>query len=230
MATPNISALRSIADRLDELRIPYAFVGGSIVNLLLDHPELSPARPTDDVDVILEVATSGKYAAIEARLRKIGFEHDIRQGAPICRWVLGNLTVDIMPTRGAFMGLNTTWFEEALNTAVDIEIAHTHLKVISPVAFLATKYAAFLDRGESNYYASADLEDLVAVIDGRENIVAELQTATEGLRRYLVNAVEALLRTPDFDEALPGHLPSDGASQQRLPLLRRKLGEIATLR
>ena len=60
MATPNIGALRSIADRLDELHIPYAFVGGSIVNLLLDHPELSPARPTDDVDVILEVATSGK--------------------------------------------------------------------------------------------------------------------------------------------------------------------------
>jgi tRNA nucleotidyltransferase/poly(A) polymerase len=62
MATPNIGALRSVADRLDELQIPYAFVGGSIVNLLLDFPELSPARPTDDVDVVLEVATLASHS------------------------------------------------------------------------------------------------------------------------------------------------------------------------
>jgi predicted nucleotidyltransferase len=227
MATPNIGALRSVADRLDELRIPYAFVGGSIVNLLLDFPELSPARPTDDVDVILEVATSRIYAEIEEKLRKVGFAHDVRQGAPICRWVLGNLTVDIMPTNGEFIGLNTAWFEEALNTAMEIEVAHMRLKVISPIAFLATKYAAFVDRGNLNYYASADLEDFIAVIDGREKIVSELQGSREDLRRYLIKAVKTLLRTPDFGEALPGHLPSDVASQQRLSLLRRKLGEIA---
>jgi predicted nucleotidyltransferase len=231
MATPNIGAMRTVAGRLDELRIPYAFVGGSIVNLLLDYLELSPARPTDDVDVILEVATSGKYAEIEARLRKIGFDHNIRQGAPIYRWVLGNLTVDIMPTKGDFIGLNTTWFEEALlNTAVDIEIAHTRLRVISPIAFLATKCVAFVDRGNSNFYASADIEDFVAVKDGREKIVSELRQAPESMRRYLVNAVKSLVSAPDFGEALHGHLPSDTASQQRLPLLRQKLAHIAALK
>jgi hypothetical protein len=228
MATPNIGAFRSVADRLDELHIPYAFVGGSIVNLLLDYPELLPARPTDDLDVILGVATARKYAEIEERLRKVGFAHDVRQGAPICRWTLGNLTVDIMPTKGDFIGLNTAWFEEALSTAMEIEVAHTRLKVISPIAFLATKYAAFDDRGNLNFYASADLEDFIAVIDGRENIVSEIHQGPENLRRYLVNAVQALLLAPDFDEALPGHLPSDTASQQRLPLLRRKLAEIVT--
>jgi len=229
MATPNLGAMRSVADRLDELRIPYAFVGGSIVNLLLDYPELSPARPTDDLDVILEVATSGKYAEIEARLRKMGLKHDIRQGAPICRWMLGNLTVDIMPTKGEFIGLNTTWFEEALNTAVDIEIAHMRVKVISPIAFLATKYVAFVDRGDSNYYASADIEDFVAVIDGRENIVSEFRQAPEHMRHFLISAVRTLMSVPDFGEALPGYLPSDKASQQRLPLLRQKLADLAAL-
>jgi hypothetical protein len=28
--------------------------------------------------------------------------------------MLGHLTVDIMPTDGAHLGLNTTWFKEAL--------------------------------------------------------------------------------------------------------------------
>jgi len=53
MPLPNLGALRAVADRLDRLGLNYAFVGGSIVNLLLDHPDFAPARPTDDVDVIL---------------------------------------------------------------------------------------------------------------------------------------------------------------------------------
>jgi hypothetical protein len=42
--------MRAVADRLDSLGLDYAFVGGSIVNLLLDNPALLSARPTDDVD------------------------------------------------------------------------------------------------------------------------------------------------------------------------------------
>lgn len=50
MPTPNLGALRAVADRLDGLGLSYAFVGGSIVNLLIDDPSFAPARPTDDVD------------------------------------------------------------------------------------------------------------------------------------------------------------------------------------
>ena len=46
MPLPNLGALRAVADRLYRLGLSYAFVGGSIVNLLLDEPGLSPARPT----------------------------------------------------------------------------------------------------------------------------------------------------------------------------------------
>jgi hypothetical protein len=38
MPLPNLGALRAVADRLDRLGLSYAFVGGSIVNLLLDEP------------------------------------------------------------------------------------------------------------------------------------------------------------------------------------------------
>ncbi len=227
MPLPNLAALRAVADRLDSLGLDYAFVGGSVVNLLLDHPDLSPARPTDDFDVILEAVTANRYADVEAKLRELGFDHDMRDGAPRCRWVLGNLTVDIMPTEGAFLGLNTAWFAEALATASERDFGHVRLKLISPVAFLATKYVAFLDRGEGDYYASHDLEDFITVIDGRENIVAEIAAAPDALSAYTVAAVRTLLATPAFNESLPGHLPGDEASQRRLPTLRRKLGTIA---
>jgi predicted nucleotidyltransferase len=205
MPTPNLGALRAVADRLDELKLNYAFVGGSIVNLLLDDPDFLPARPTDDVDVVLEVVTTEHYSAVEERIRRLGFEHDTREGAPLCRWMLGHLTVDIMPTDGAHLGLNTTWFKEALSTATEQEIAHTRLKLVSPAGFLATKYIAFLDRGKSDYYASQDLEDFVTVVDGRENIVADVDQAPEEMRRFLIDAAKTLTGNADFDEALPGH-------------------------
>jgi len=148
MPLPNLVPLRAVADRLDSLGLGYAFPGGAIVNLLLDQPDLSLARPTDDFDVVLEAVTAHRYADVETQLRELGFDHDMREGAPRCRWVLGKLTVDIMPTEGAFLGLNTAWFAEALATATEREFGHVRLKLISPVAFLATKYAAFCDRGD----------------------------------------------------------------------------------
>jgi predicted nucleotidyltransferase len=229
MPTPNPGALRAVADRLDELKLNYAFVGGSVVNLLLDDPYFLPARPTDDVDVVLEVVTTERYSAVEERIRRLGFEHDTREGAPLCRWVLGHLTVDIMPTDGAHLGLNTTWFKEALSTATEQEIDNTRLKLVSPAGFLATKYIAFLDRGKSDYYASQDLEDFVTVVDGRENIVVDVDQAPVEMRRFLIDAARTLTSTAEFDEALPGQLPPDSASQQRLPKLRKKFREIAAL-
>jgi hypothetical protein len=229
MSQPNIGTLRVVADRLDGLGLEYAFVGGSIVTFLLDQPELSPARVTDDVDVILEIVTGQRYSEVEAKLRSLGFDHDMRSGAPKCRWVLGDLTVDIMPTDGAFLGLNTAWFKEALATATEQEFAHTRLKLISPVAFLATKYVAFEDRGGGDYYASHDLEDSVAVIDGRKNIVSEVNEAPVELRGYVIRSIRQLSKNPAFNEALPGHLPGDKASQQRLPVLRQKVLGIAAL-
>ena len=225
MPAHSLGALRAVADRLDSLGLRYAFVGGSIVNLLLDDPGFAPARPTDDVDVIVEVLTS----ELEARIRALGFSHDMREGAPLCRWALGNLTVDIMPTEGANLGLNTAWFKEALATATEQEIAHTRLKLISPAAFLATKYVAFVDRGEGDYYASHDLEDFITVVDGRESIVADVDRAASELREYLITAVSELLAAPAFDGALAGQIPPDQASQLRLPKLRAKLRAIARL-
>lgn len=229
MAPPNLGAMRAVADRLDRLGLEYAFVGGSIVNLLLDYPELAPVRPTDDVDVIIETVTSQRYSDLEEQLRGTGFSHDVREHAPKCRWLLGDLTVDIMPTDGAALGLNTAWFKEALATATVQEVAHTKLRLISPVAFLATKYEAFSDRGGGDFKGSPDLEDFVAVVDGRENIAAEIDRAPAGMRLYIIDAVRRLMANDEFGEALPGQLPSDRASQGRLPGLRQKLKAIAAL-
>jgi hypothetical protein len=229
MAEISPSLLSMVAEKLDRLGLNYAFVGGSIVGFLLDNAELSPVRPTDDLDIILEVLTTQRYSDIEAKLRGAGFSHDTRQGAPMCRWTLRGLTIDIMPTDGGFLGLNTSWFAEALASATRRTVGGFSLKIISPVAFIATKLAAFADRGKGDYFASHDLEDLMTVIDGRAAIVEEIATAPAALRGYVVSSLERINQVSEFQEALPGYLPSDDASQQRLPLLRKRLEAICGL-
>jgi hypothetical protein len=128
------------------------------------------------------------------------------------------------------------WFKEALATASVRTIAHTPPKLISPVAFFATKHVAFLDRGNGDFSGSPDIEDFVTVIDGRENIAVETENAPSGLRAYVISAARELLGVPAFIEALPGYLPGDRApnndcracevSCKRSPGSRRDLASV----
>ncbi len=231
MSSLPLGPLRAVAARLDPLGVPYCFVGGAIASLLVDHPDLSPVRQTDDVDVIIEVVTEHAIASLEQRLRDAGFAHDSSAGAPTCRWQLGGqLTVDIMPTYAGRHGLNTMWFPEALAAAISVTFGSSTFRVVSPVGFLVTKYVAFCDRGKGDFFASHDVEDFIAVVDGRAGIVEEIDHAAEPLRGVVVSAIRQWLTADDFAESLSGHLPSDTASQGRLPGLRAKLQAIAELR
>ena len=84
MPTP-IESMRIVARRLDPLDFSFAFLGGAVLCLLVEHPELMEIRPTKDVDVIVEVVTLRDFYAMEERLRAGGFQHDVSEGAPICR-------------------------------------------------------------------------------------------------------------------------------------------------
>lgn len=145
----------------------------------------------------------------------------------MCRWIFNTLTVDIMPIEGAFLGFNTIWFDHALASAVDRDIDGETIRVISATAFVATKLAAFRDRGEGDFYGSHDLEDIIAIIDGRERLGEEMIEAEESLRTYVAQEIGQFLSNSHFHESLPAHLPPDSGSQARLPSLVEKLKVLA---
>jgi len=49
--------MRLVAQKLNSLGVSFAFLGGCAVSLLVDRPDLTDLRPTEDVDVIVEIAT-----------------------------------------------------------------------------------------------------------------------------------------------------------------------------
>jgi predicted nucleotidyltransferase len=222
--------LTQVAGRLRPLKIDFAFLGGCIVPFLLDDPDLMPMRPTNDVDVVLLLIRQSKMAEIEERVRRQGFVHADYDGAPICRWKLGEITVDIMPDKDAeLMGLNTRWFSEALHSARIFQAPDGELPIISAPTFVATKLSAYADRGRGDFY-HRDLEDVITVIDGRASFQEELAACNTSLKNYVADEIQRYLADPHFVDALAGHLPGDAASQARLSSLYSRLLELSTSR
>lgn len=96
-----------------------------------------------------------------------------------------------------------------------------------PAYFLATKIEAFGGRGSGDYMASHDIEDIIAVLDGRPEIVTEIRNSSDDLKMFLAETFGLLLTNSEFLDAIPGHLPPDRASQARLPQIIKRLEEIA---
>ena len=74
--------MRFVTRRMLPLETSFAFVGGAVVPLLVDHPDLTEFRPTKDVDLVTQVVTLAEFYAFEEKLRHAGFRHDHSDGAP----------------------------------------------------------------------------------------------------------------------------------------------------
>jgi len=82
---------------------------------------------------------------------------------------------------------------------------------------LITKLDAFNGRGNGDYMQSHDIEDIVTVLDGRPELLGELERAGPEIKQELASRFEALRQNTRFIDAVAGHLAPDAASQARLP-------------
>ncbi len=97
------------------------------------------------------------------------------------------------------------------------------IRVITAPFFLGTTMEAFRGRGKLDFQASHDLEDLVAVVEGRETLLQEIAASTLSLRRILADAAKILLAESRFLDVLPGFVLAD----ERVPLIEGRLAFIA---
>ena len=228
---PNMALLEIVAERLgDTLREQLVFVGGAVAGLLITDSGMPAIRSTEDVDLICKALVLADYHRVEMALRARGFQPDMSQGAPICRWRVDDVVVDVMPSLENILGFSNRWYPLALLSALPVTLpSGLVIRLIPAPVFLATKLEAFVGRGRGDFLCSHDLEDLLAVVDGRETLLDECRASAPELRSYLAERLRALLETRAFIDALPGYLPSDAASQERLPDLRETLRLITLL-
>lgn len=224
----NLAMIRHVADRLGELRERMVFLGGAATALLVTDTAAPDVRVTTDVDVIVEIASKVEYYRLAESLRSRGFKEDHDEGAPLCRWRIEGVAVDVMPTDTEILGFSNQWYSQALKFATGIEIAKDmKIRVVTGPYFLATKIDAFYGRGKGDFMASHDMEDIVTLLDGRSEIAGEVREASEEVRAFLSKTFRDFLLKRDFLDSLPGFLLPDSASQRRIPLLMERIRAIA---
>lgn len=228
ISNPNLLLLEEAVVRLDVLVGEFVFLGGCTTGLLINDIAAPPIRETIDVDVIVQVLSTGEYYALTDRLRQQGFREDSSDGAPVCRWTDGLVILDVMPTDPAILGFGNDWYAPAMTHAIEIYLPSGKvIRIVSAPYFLITKLEAFEGRGSGDYQMSHDIEDIVAVLDGRPVIVDEVRQSGAELRKALSERFRDLLNERRFVDAISGHLPTDEASQARVPMVIDRMRKLA---
>jgi hypothetical protein len=221
---PNLPYLRTIAEALGDLRDRIVFVGGATAGLLVTDPLADRVRATKDVDAIVEAGLA-QFHRIEEQIADFGFVRDVESGV-ICRWIHRDSGVlfDLMPVDASVLGFTNRWYAYAIETALLFSLGEgLNIRVVTATAFVATKLEAFADRGRGDVLLSHDLEDILNIIDGREELAQELTVAPTALREAVRAAFTGLLAHPDFANALPGLI----ADPNRADMVLKRLQSMA---
>ncbi len=202
MPNPSLEQLVATAGLPQATLGDLVFVGGAVGSLLISDEGAGLPRSTLDVDAIAEISSYAEYTAFGERLRVLGFSPDTARNAPLCRWVHSGTILDVMPLDEKILGFSNRWYRVAMEAATMHElIPDLEIRVVPAPYFLAMKIEAFKGRGQGDFLASHDLEDVIFVIDGRSTIVEELQTEILLFCKYLGTEITRLLETPRFIDA-----------------------------
>lgn len=205
--------LIDIATHLEWLLDRIVFVGGSTTELRVTDKVKHGIRPTKDVDVIVEVASKIAFAEIERDIRAHGFSPRAEEGDPICRWLIGETVVDIMPVKSDVLGFSNRWYPAAVDNWFSVALTdNLTIRVVSPPYFLATKTEAFLGRGQGDFLVSHDIEDVIMILNGREELSEEIRSSSNELKLYLAEQFTRFVNDPDFSDAIQWSLPGDAHS------------------
>lgn len=226
MADPNIELLSAIAHAMGPLCDQVVFVGGCATGLLITKSLVGDVRATEDVDAIVEVASLVAYHALADQLMARGFKQSMADNTPPFRWFWKRMQLDLVPLDEKVLGFANRWYRPGYAAAQSATLP-TGLKLrhLSAPFFVATKLEAFKDRGNNDVYLSHDLEDIITVVDGRDELLAELSAAPVEVRRFIADQLQAVLNHADFSNALPGIV----SQSTRAGLVLQRMADIAKL-
>ncbi len=226
MADRNIELLSGMAHAMGPLCEQVVFVGGCATGLLVSHPSVIDTRVTEDVDAIVEVVSLVGYHALTDALQARGFKQTMADNTPPFRWFWQGMQLDLVPVDEKVLGFANRWYRPGFANAQSATLpTGLRLRHLSAPYFVATKLEAFNDRGNNDVYLSHDLEDIVTVVDGREDLLAEMTAAADAVRQFVARRFRAVLEHPDFSNALPGIV----SQSSRSGLVLQRFAGIAAL-
>ena len=150
---PNVVMLEQVARSLGpELCRQFVFVGGAAAGLLITDVAMPTIRRTDDVDIVTSAQDLADYYRFEDQLRGLGFVQDQSPDAPVCRWRVDGVAIDLLPTQEEILGFTNQWYRMGVATAQTLMLpSGLPIRVLRAPEFIATKLEAFYGRGGGDY-------------------------------------------------------------------------------
>ncbi|HKJ81851.1 MAG TPA: nucleotidyl transferase AbiEii/AbiGii toxin family protein [Ignavibacteriaceae bacterium] len=220
----NLGVVKIVADALGELNDQVVYVGGAVVGIYADDPAAEDVRPTKDVDITLKIASYVELTKLEEELLRKEFKRDPLEKVE-CRFFLNEILVDVMSTTRVGWAPANRWFEPAFSHIKEFNLEGTIIKIFTLAYFLATKFEAFNDRGKKDPRTSHDLEDIIYVLNNNLDLVKDILTAPEDVKKYLKDQFQVLLNSPVLQEAMLANLSYETQSE-RQKIINSKLKEI----
>ena len=216
MTGSNIAMLQFVAKGLGHLKDEVVFVGGCVAELYASEPELSDIRATQDVDCIIEIHSYIQLGDLEEELRKLKFDHDTSEGAPVCRWIYGGIKVDIMPTHSDVMGFSNRWYPDGLKNKIKTELPDGNsVYILPPEYYLATKFEAHKSRGGNDLRISHDFEDIIYILDNQDSVTDTIKACDNSkLKQYLKEQCALLIGNSNIIESIDCMLPIDSQEER----------------
>lgn len=160
--------LVELADVCAALSLDFLVVGAAARDLTIHARQANmPVRATEDIDIAVAVRTGEDFAHLSERLE--------RRGAPLHRFEVFGIEVDIVPFGGVEVGrrvrfaddhlLDVTGLQEAYSTSVAVRMPRgSELQVASPAMQTALKVLAWRDRHHDNPKDGVDLRVILSAM------------------------------------------------------------------
>lgn len=226
--SPNLRMLARVAGKVEPLLDRLVFVGGAVAELYFSDPASDRVRPTTDTDAICEVGSYTDYHRLGERLRSCSFTQTLESADPPYRWRSGDDVLDIMPRDAEVLGFSNPWYGAALERTQAVELDDgLEIAIPEPPIYLATKLAAHEDRGRDDPLTSADLEDVIALITNRPQLLSEVEGSELALKNWIADRVTRLIPSDEARDVVGAFVPE----ARQVPGLQGKVMErLETLR
>lgn len=140
-------------------------------------------------------------------LRDRKFVNDIESGV-ICRWKYNGEIVDIMPDRGSIFGFTNRWYRPGFQHRAEVRVNDMTIYILPPLYYVATKIEAVRGRGGEDLRFSHDFEDLVYVLNNRQDITELFDNENDSdLTGYLSSWAKEMLSRQNCREEIECMLP-----------------------
>ncbi len=91
-----------------------------------------------------------------------------------------------MPDKKEILRFSNRWYSQALDNADLFQLpSGLMVKILSPPYFVAAKLEAWTGRGRNDPLSSHDLEDILNLIDGRKELLEEIQNSGSDVKKFI---------------------------------------------